>query len=446
MLKDLRNHPVTGATPDALEKYELALAELQCYRGDPLATIDAALTEAPGFAMARCLKAYLGLLATERPALDMARAELEALEPLALDARERGHRDAIHALAAGSWETGILALDRVLADHPRDVLALQAHHVMCFFVGDARNLRDGVARVRGAWDVEIPGFHAVLGMHAFGLEECGDYARAEREGRRALELEPRDAWAHHAVAHVLEMQGRTDDGVAWMTSREPHWAVDNFFSIHNWWHLALYHLDRGETERCLEIYDTRIRATRSRVVLDLIDASGMLWRLFVRGVELGDRWDELAEAWAELACDGLYAFNDAHAAMALIGGRRGGVLETLRHTMRREAESGSGSNRAMTRDVGLPVVEALAAVAAGDHARAVSLLLAARPIAHRFGGSHAQRDLLDQTLAEAALRAGHRGLALSLAREREELKPGQLFARQLRARALSLAPARPAAD
>src|SRR5262245_25694830 len=148
-LVDRRGHPVTGATARAVELHEAALAQFQCYRGDPLATIDQAIAEAPGFAMGRALKAYLGILATEKPLLAMARAELEALERLTVTSHEAGHRAAIRALTTGDWEGGIAALDTVLSEHPRDVLALQAVHLANFYTGDARNLRDAVARVRG---------------------------------------------------------------------------------------------------------------------------------------------------------------------------------------------------------------------------------------------------------------------------------------------------------
>lgn len=427
-LEDSRRAPVSGATPPALEHFETAMAQLQCYCGNPLATIDRALAEAPRFAMAHVLRAYLGVLATEAPALELARAGLRALAPLPLNPREAGHCAAIEALTQGRWQVGIAALDRVLADQPLDLLALQVEHIFNFLVGDARNLRDGVARVKAAWSREIPGYHAVLGMHAFGLEECGDYPRAEREGRNAIELNPLDAWAHHAVTHVLEMQGRVDEGIAWMTSRASDWSTDNFFAIHNWWHLALFLLDRGEQAPVLALYDRRIRGTQSRVVLDLVDASALLWRLFLRGVEVGPRSAELAEAWAPMTRDGLYAFNDVHAAMAVIlAGQEDRVADLLatmeRQAARNEAEENL-TNITMTRDIGLPVVRALRSFARGDHRRAIELLGRVRPIAQRFGGSHAQRDLLDQTLLVAAQRTGDRALARALLREREELRPG----------------------
>ncbi len=434
-LTDRRGDLVINATPSALDTFEIALAQLQCYRGDPLTTIDAAIAEAPRFAMARVFKGYLGILAAQKLGFEMAQAEVAALEAMPVGDRERGHRAALAAFSSGAWEDGLAVLDRVLADHPRDVLALQMAHLGNFYIGDARNLRDSVGRVRAAWEPSMPGFHAVLGMHAFGLEECGDYSRAEKEGRRALELEPHDTWAHHAVAHVLEMQGRLDEGLTFMTSRERYWAPESFFAVHNWWHLALYHLGRGEIDRVLELYDGPIRGARSKVVLDLIDASAMLWRLHLRGLDVRARFDELADAWAPLTREGLLAFNDVHAAMAFLGAGRRPELEELRGTMVAQV-NGGGSNAAMTRDVGLPVLDALIAFELGEHARAADLLRRVRPIAHRFGGSHAQRDVLDQTLAEAALRAGDGTFALAMASEREQLRPGHHFGHDLTTRAL----------
>jgi hypothetical protein len=184
-------------------------------------------------------------------------------------------------------------------------------------------LRDRIARALPAWDRSVPGYHWILGMHAFGLEEMGDYACAEAAGRRGVELEPRDGWSQHAVAHVLEMQNRTADGIAWMTANPDAWAGDSFFKVHNWWHLALYHLDRGDIDAVLRLFDTEIYGARSGVVLDMIDASALLWRLHLRGVDVGSRWDAVADNWSPIATAGNYAFNDAHAMMAFIGaGRR----------------------------------------------------------------------------------------------------------------------------
>ena len=173
---------------------------------------------------------------------------------------------------------------------------------MDFFRANARELRDRIARVLPKWSPEMPGYSILLGMYAFGLEECGDYARAEDAGRRAVAIQPLDCWAHHAVAHVMEMQGRAEDGIGWMIAREPHWSGDdNFFKVHNWWHRALCHLSLNESEEALALYDGPIRETRSAVALDLVDASALLWRMHLVGSDVGDRWRELANSWDQHA-------------------------------------------------------------------------------------------------------------------------------------------------
>ena len=122
---------------------------------------------------------------------------------------------------------------------------------MDFYTGDSRMLRDRIARALPQWSKDLPGYHAILGMHAFGLEETGLYARAEAVGRRAMELEPRDAWAWHAVAHVLEMQTRRQEGIAWLRQDSDAWSKENFFAVHNWWHLAICQLDLEELDEVL---------------------------------------------------------------------------------------------------------------------------------------------------------------------------------------------------
>jgi hypothetical protein len=272
-------------------------------------------------------------------------------------------------------------------------------------------------------------------MHAFGLEEMGDYARAEADGRRGVELEPTDGWSQHAVAHVLEMQNRTEDGIAWMRSNDG-WAGDSFFQVHNWWHLALYHLEAGDIDAALGLFDTQIYGTQSGVVLDMVDASALLWRLHLRGVDVGDRWAAVADNWTPIATASFYAFNDLHAVMTFVGaGRRHAAEAVLAAQV--EAMSKDGDNARFVREVGHPVCRAIVAFGAGDYRQSVELLRSVRSIAALFGGSHAQRDVLDLTLIEAALRAGDASLALSLAAERADRRHdsplSQLFLRRAKA-------------
>ena len=247
----------------------------------------------------------------------------------------------------------------------------------------------------------MPGYHALLGMHAFGLEECADYARAEAQGRTAVELEPRDGWAQHAVAHVMEMQCRQADGIAWMRAAPDAWSTDSFFKVHLWWHLALYHLELGEIDEVLALFDGPIYGERSPVVLNMIDASAMLWRLHLRGIDVGQRWEAVADGWRPFARAGNYVFNDVHAVMAFIGARRADAVEEVLDAQQ-AVMRGAGDNASFTREVGHPLTLALKAFGEERYNETVRLIRPLREIAHRFGGSHAQRDLLDLALIGCA--------------------------------------------
>jgi tetratricopeptide (TPR) repeat protein len=438
-LKDRRGETVSTANAKALEKFEQALTLLNGFFADPLAKIDEALAEDPDFVMGHCFRAGLMMISTEKGAEEALRAGIEAAERTGrANARERGHIAALRAWLAGDFQRAADLYGNLLIDHPRDLLALQLAHQCDFFLGQSMMLRDRIARVLPFWDESVPGYSYVLGMHAFGLEEMNDYRRAEETGRRALELEPRDPWAVHAVTHVMEMEGRTADGIAWLNGRRDDWAIENMFAFHNWWHLGLYHLDLGETARVFEVYDSGIRPNPSAVALEMVDASAMLWRMHLRGIDVRGRWGELADKWAVVAEDAYYGFNDAHAMMAFVADGRSADAKRLLSALTRRAEGG-GTNAMMTRDVALPMSKAIHAFGEKRYGEAVDLLLAVRPVANRFGGSHAQRDIVHLTLIEAALRDGQAGLARAFAAERTALKPSSPFNWALTARSLSAA-------
>ena len=291
-LKDSRDVPVSTANRAALDHYETALTLLNGYYLDPIAEIDRALAADPGFVMGHCFKAGAMVTMAEKAVEPMLRETVETAEALAPRAndRERAHIAAARAWLDGDFARSNALYGAILIDHPRDLLAVQLAHLGDFYLGQSTLLRDRMARLLPDWDEAVPGFGFVLGMHAFGLEETQLYRRAEETGRRALALNARDPWAVHAVTHVMEMEGRLADGIAWLAAREADWAPDNMFAYHNWWHRALYHLDLGEIDRVLALYDTRIRPQPTAVVLETIDASALLWRLHLRDIGVGARW------------------------------------------------------------------------------------------------------------------------------------------------------------
>jgi tetratricopeptide (TPR) repeat protein len=400
---------MTGADAFALARYETALQQFQSYVGDPVATIDEALQAAPAFTAGHLFKALVLYTLAERKFVPMASEALEAAKTHASRAndRERGLIEATGLLLGGRWHAACAAIDRVLAVHPRDALALQVGHLMDFYRGDALNLRNRLSRVLPHWSESVPGYSYVLGMHAFGLEEMNQYPEAEATALRALSMQPKDGWAVHAAVHVMEMQGRVDEGIAFLSSREADWAPGNAFAFHNFWHLALFHLDGARYEQAIELYDRHVHPEPASYLLSLVDATALLWRLSLEGVDVESRFDRVADDWeARLEGEaGFYAFNDVHAAIAFAATGRDAALAHLMSRMN-EAASREDANAAMTRDVGLPLAGGIVAFAQGRYGDSIALIEPMRDHAHRFGGSHAQRDLITLTLIEAALRSG----------------------------------------
>ncbi len=420
-LEDSVGHVVSGCVPAALEHLETAQHELRCFIGDPVASVNAALEASPEMAMGHLLHAYLHLLGTEPAGIGVARESHRRALALPMTGRERGHLAAVGHLVRGRWADAGRTLEDLSIEYPLDALALQAGHQIDFFRGDSRMLHDRIARALPHWGGDTIGFHAVLGMMAFGLEETGRYSRAEALGRRCVEIQPLDGWGQHAVAHVLEMQGRQKEGIAWMRGNASAWAENSFFATHNWWHLALYYLDLDQIDEVLTLVDGPICGTSSGVVLDMVDASSLLWRLYLRGIDVGNRWQALAERWTPLATAANYAFNDMHAMMAFCAAGRMAVAQALLDAQNGAIER-DDDNAGFTLEVGQAATRAIKAFADGRYEQVVQLLRPVRHVAHRFGGSHAQRDVLERTLIEAARRAGMAALFDALMHERASAK------------------------
>ena len=418
-MKDAHGYQLTGCNSEAQVLLDQGLTQFRCLRTDPLATAEAALEASPELVMGHVLRAWLYLLGTEAAAVPVARASMERALALPHNDREGRHIQALEQLIGGRWHAAGRTLEDLSIEYPHDLLALQAGHQLDFFTGDARMLRDRIARALPDWSMAVPGYHALLGMYAFGLEETGDYRQAERFGREAISLQADDAWAQHAVAHVLEMQGRREEGIAWMHGN-PAWQHDSMLAVHNWWHLALHYMERGDFDHVLALFDGPIAGNQGTLALELIDASALLWRLHLHEVDVGDRWNSVAERWAGMAADGNYAFNDFHAAMAFACSGRDDLLEQL-HEAQKRACGREDDNAYFTHQVGVPGVEAVKAFVAGRHGKCVELLRPVLSQAHQFGGSHAQRDLLDQTLISAARYNDQNALVRALSRERELL-------------------------
>ena len=398
MITDAQGNPLTGATTVTVERYNRGLRAFNLYSEDPFPYLEQAVAEAPTFVMAQLLQVYLYATATQPDAMQAGRAILESASKLPMSEMEMSHVAALRLLVAGNWHRAAEQLDFHNARYPHDLVAIQCGHLMDFYRANGRNLRDRIGRALPHWSAEITGYSLLLGMYAFGLEECGEYTKAEDYAHSALDLEPFDCWAHHAVAHVLEMQGRAREGIEWMTSREPFWAGEsNFFKVHNWWHRALYHLDLEETDQALQLYDEFVRSEPSTMALDMVDASALLWRLELLGVDVSARWQALAGYWDQHADGHTYPFNDWHAVMAYLGAGQTEDAEAVRAKLQEPRKSSSDVDH-WARYPALLLVEGFIAFSQGKYAQAIPLLHNGRYIFQQFGGSHAQRDIIDLTL------------------------------------------------
>lgn len=447
---DVRGVPVGSDSAVARDALESATWRLMSFYDTPLADLDAAIEADPAWSLPHAVKAGFLLSLTEASQLAAAAEHLAAARGLATaatPARERAHLEALQLVLEGRWAAACRAWDLLLIEHPRDALALQWAQLWDFYRGDAGALRARPARALPEWDEDDPLFPHVLALWAFGLEECHRYDEAEDAGRRALALDARAPWAVHAVAHVMEQQGRFDDGAAWLRHHQPAWAEGNGFATHLWWHAALFRLEGLDVAGSLRVLDGHLAGEQLQINLQRVDAASLLWRLQLLGADVAERCRALAAQWgtAEQQGAGHYAFNDVHALLALLGA---GDVARAEHRLARCAERAMASddarrdNHAMAREVGLPLARGLVAFAKGEFDGAADQLYAVRSQAWRFGGSHAQRDMIDLTLLAACARGhGRRALGRALLNERALAKPATPLTRHW-AEALGVTPER----
>ncbi|MFQ3666772.1 MAG: tetratricopeptide repeat protein [Sphingomonadaceae bacterium] len=411
MITDSRALPLSGASQDQAAAYDMAIAQLAEFRPEVVETAAALKAAAPRMAMAHVLDASLALVSTEAGMLPQLRSALDAALALEAGATER---ERMHMAALGRWlardHRGAARLySRITDAYPTDLLAHVIGHQADFLTGRQRALMDRPAQALAAWDPGIPGRHWLHGMHAFGLEENGSYRAAEAAARRALEGSPTDVWAIHAIAHCCEMEDRRIEGIAFMEGCEADWATPNGLVVHNWWHRALFHLGIGDEASVLAIYDLRVAPGPDAMALDLVDASAMLWRLMLKGVDVADRAACVAEGWdrvfAPAGAIGHYPFNDVHAAFARVAAGRFGDVEWQVAGLKARAREGDREAGAIE-SIALPLVEAILAFGRGRHGEAAWLLEEVAADAIRLGGSHAQRDVHRQTLEVARTRRG----------------------------------------
>lgn len=332
-------------------------------------------------------------------------------KPFAQRALERAaictprERRFIHAVAAwvdGDLPRAIALHEEQAREHPRDLASLKLGQYHLFNQGNAPGMLClALAALPAASDV--PYLH---GMAAFGWEQCHLLDEAEAAARKAIAMRRKEPWAHHALAHVMLTQGRIREGHAFMQDVSPTWTgLNSFMVTHNWWHQALFALELGCGDEALGLYDRRVWGVTKEYAQDQVNAVSLLARLELAGVDVGDRWQDVADYQLARLHDHVLPFLDLH---FLYGLARAGRSEadTLMRNIERHAAAAPEHTRAAWQLVCLPAGRGLLAHARGDHARAVDELGRVVPRLAELGGSHAQRDLFAQVRLDALIRSG----------------------------------------
>ncbi|HWQ37288.1 MAG TPA: tetratricopeptide repeat protein [Burkholderiales bacterium] len=415
----------TAASEAAVQAFEATIEAYCSFARDIGSRLKATFEADPAMPMAHVLKGYFFQYMAVPWALAKTPETIARARGLMAkaSAREQMHVLGLEAWAKGDLRAAVRIYESILLDQPRDLLALKLANFFYFYLGDSKNVRDSVARVLHAWDPSMPFYGYVTSLYAFGLEETGRYARAERIARAALEVNPRDAWAVHTVAHVAEARDRYKEGIAFLGETEPYWNAGNNFRYHLWWHRLLLHLGLGEADAGLELYDRRLWDPQSDDYLDLTNDIATLQRLEILGVDVGDRWQPLADKVETLCGVRYFAFIDAHYLLALAAAGRVERARLMLDEMKAHAASSRTTTGEITARVNAALCEGLLQYRAGHFERAVDCILPLRDEIRLIGGSHAQRDLFDQVLIDAAWKDRRYTLARALLSERAQARP-----------------------
>ncbi len=397
---------------ESASAFNAAAQSFVAWHADTMGHLDAAIEEDINFALPRILKAWIlhgGRTKKFDPAINRLIADIGPPDNLA--SRDQALLEGLKVAHSGKFQAGAAALEAHLATHPLDLIAHRLLQFELFWCGESRWMRDVAERAAPAWNEDSPGYPHFLAVRAFSNEEAGDYGTAERAGRGAVERAPDSAWGAHAIAHVFLMQGRMGEGRAWMEGLCGNWNKANQIGHHNWWHLCLFLLEAGEHDQILELLISRIRNPESPLVqavpdatIDLQNVTSLLMRLELRGVDVGDRWQVIADISTERTKDHANPFSSAHDAMALAAVGDFTSIDTLVASMHASgAEHGTVGH--VTTAFGIPLVKAMAAHRKREYDKVIELLWPVRRGLYQVGGSHAQRDIFFQVLVDAAMHA-----------------------------------------
>ena len=417
-LKSRNGLTLTTNSPTAADLYQEGLDLVLSQNYGPDVKLQAALDADGGFAMAHVVQAYILHLQTNVPA---ARAAAEKGVELSAGASREEQQIAriVHSFTHGKGTEAIGLVHEHLDEFPTDTLAMRVaqrlYMLGCFGAGvpDFPNhlmaLMQKVAPANGDdW--------AFLGQYAFAHHETNQPEKAMDLATRSLEGNPQNAVASHSVTHSYFEQGDAFNGGRWLGDWLDGFDRRASYNTHLSWHLALFELAQGKYSQALDLYETHIRpGVQARNLANLQDAASLLWRLQIySGQEPDKPWDEVREMALPAADGPGAAFRDCHAALAFAGAGDAESTQKLVDRLKAQGEKGDDLSREMT----MPIALGAAAFVAGDYDEAADLMGPTYPMLARIGGSHAQREVFEDTLLETYIRAGRYDEAKAMLDER----------------------------
>ena len=421
MQRDYLGNPLTGQREDTLRSIDDFIEGYLAYETRAERILQAADAD-PESCMANVYAGMLWMLLEAPEAPSRAQKYLLAAEKAAPGATRR---ELINAAMLRAWvdadlQRTIRLCDQVSDEFPRDLSIVKTHQYFEFNRGNSPEMLRVALKVAAA-NADVP---YVYGMKAFGYEQCHLLDEAESEARSALAMRRKEPWAQHALAHVLLTRGRMDEGAQFLEEAADTWSgLNSFMLTHIWWHLALFYLSQGRDREALEVYDRHCWGIAKDYSQDQVGAISLLARLEIAGIEVADRWEDLADHLAARARDTVQPFLTLQYLYGLARARRP-QAETLLQTVRDHALGAPPYMRVVWREVALPGCEGLYAYARGDYDRAWHYLSNVAPRMAEAGGSHAQRDLFEQILLDAALKSGRLVGAQHLLELRRSADPG----------------------
>lgn len=444
--------PMSTTSNEACKLFDASLTQSCGMYNEPSVggienSIKQMLASDPDFVMGHVLNNNLQLGGSEKPLhlnpnLQAKITHLNSLKEKlqSITERERRHIDATNLFAQGRRYEAIQTWEDILIDYPTDMMAVRQAFLGMINMGLAQENKDILTRILPYYDVNTPGYSTVLGWQAFCLEENNLYDLAEKTARKSLELERCETYASHTLAHVYLMQGMHDKGIEFMLSTENDWNKCAFLACHNYWHVGLFHAEKGDFDSALEIFDTQVgvRTQKSKSDFNFTDASHLLYRLRLEGVNVGQRWSVLNETSDTYMFQHGIMFTEAHLFLKNACGDDKSVREKQLQSLKEYIkDSGTWDNKSIAKEVGIPLCEGILAFENGEYQRAVEILYPLRYNVMKIGGSNAQRDVFNQILINATLKSTdpkHHKLGRMLLSERQVAKMSDSWTERMMAK------------